>query len=79
MNGVSGNVLGCSFRFALYSSLLFNKRTYICHLILTILVYGLKTLFFLDLGRLCVLKEIRECKGVARGNACKELYYVYFM
>ena len=29
MHGVSGNVLGCSFRFVLYSSLLFNKRTYI--------------------------------------------------
>jgi len=51
----------------------------IYHLILTILVYGLKTLFFRDLGRLWVLKELRECKGVAGSSACKELYYVYFM
>jgi len=72
-------VPGCSFRFLFCILVFYLISELIYHLILAILVYGLKTLFSRDLGRLWVVKEIREYKGVARGNACKEVYYVYFM
>ena len=52
MHGVSGNVPGCSFRFLFCILVFYLISELIYHLILAILVYGLKTLFSRDLGRL---------------------------